>query len=236
MFRIIASLAFFIISATSAHAALVTVNISGDIASITAESIDTNANTRTPINIYDPTTGPFDVGDGFLISLDVTSASGPTPFVTGTSYDLAFTASFGDYMIEDARGDLVIDDDRPDGDFVFFSVLPSGVVSPSQGGAVAGLPFSNINFSFENYDMSAFSDELLTADKFLLSNFDGAFGSLVFSMRDDEDPDTIIALTVLLNTQSIDLVTSEVPLPAAFPLMLSALGLFGAVSRKKSNA
>lgn len=233
MFRIIAGLALFIISSTSAHAALVTVNIGGEIASITAERLDTNANTRTPIDIYDPTTGPFDVGDGFLVSLDVNSASGSSPFITGTKYDLAFTASFGDYMISDARGDLVIDDDRANGDFVFFSVMPSGVVSPSQGGTVAGLPFNNINFSLENYDMSAFSDELLTAEKFLLSNFDGAFGSLVFSVRDEEDPDTIIALTVRLNTQSIDLVTSEVPLPAAFPLMLAGLGLFRIIGRKR---
>ena len=223
--------AFFAVLSISTSAFAETVEIRGSIANIFERRIDIGVGI-TPQDLYDPSTGPFDVGDSFLITLDLSTASGPTPFADGQSYDVSFTASFGDYEISDALGMITIVNDRSEGDFLFFSTRADLIDQPLGGGAVAGLPFSNINFSFQDDGADAFADDDLTLDKFDLNNFDDVFGSLVFTLGVNDN--TLLNLTVTMNTESVSVFDgTEIPLPAALPLFLAGIGGLGAFARRR---
>ncbi|MEO0398249.1 MAG: hypothetical protein AAF224_02375 [Pseudomonadota bacterium] len=220
---------------SSAAAGVVTFH--GTISSIEAQRINIANGDISPLGIFNPANEPFDVGDDFSIQFNLNDASNQRVGGGLTRYDIPFSASFGDYTITDALAVVGIDNDRvsstpsSSGDILFFSASASGPRGATTSDAlVAGLPFNNIQSVFRDPSASAFSDELLTSDKFDFSLFSANGGSLVFSNRPSSN--IIDALTVRLDLNDISYVEiSEVPLPAAFPLFF--LGLAGIGSVKK---
>ncbi len=215
---------FSVAAASPAAAATIKVELTGSIFEVDAFRFDIPTLNSTPLDIYDPVTGPFGAGDSVTITMTFSTNSAGTPSGGGTLYSSAVTydAQIGDFTVIGAAADLTIGNDVAAGvitiDRISVLSLIDGTDNVSHA-IVGDLPLSNISFSLRDNNHTALSDEILSADKFNAALFNSLAGSLVFEALVDEN--TLDILGAYFNFDSITVTEiSDVPLPAALPLFL----------------
>ena len=220
------------VSVSSALAGTITIELVGSVYLIDDFRIDIPTFSITDIDIYDPSTGPIEVGDSVRILLTFDEGQTGVTDDPATVYGAVQTVQVGGFTLENAPADVSITNDLTTTVQILdtLNVLSTSTPTSPIGGIAShaelgGLPLSNILYSLDNVTGTAFGDELLTVDKFLASLYTRMIGSLAFEDLIDEN--TIDVLSFAFSFDRITVLdASEVPAPAAMPLfVLGASGL-----------